>query len=493
MSRSLRGVRNLLRPHQPARRGDRPPARYVRPGVEALEDRLTPAPATVAASGVISGVVLAAGGSHGLPGVVVTLTGDTATGRTVDVTATTDGNGAYAFTDLLPGTYSVSRGSIPDGFIGGNVTLLSNVVITQGQSSDGNDLAGGGLSPNLVSLALFISGPSAQHAPIPAGGTGTAAGFSLDGANTLTDQALRFGGSTVLDLAGFFGDPDATDTTVTFDTSQGQIKVELFDKDAPQTVANFLDYMQAGAYNSDLFHRMVNLTTQNVGSPEIIQGGGFSVTTDNSGNVTGLPALTTIFHSILGEFDPAHPDAPNTLAMALTNFPGTQVTNPNSATNGFFFNLTDNSSALGTGNGPFTVFGRVTDSTSQANLAKFAANYKATDVSAATGNAALNSVPLINGFTPASNFPTGATTADLAVINGITVTTPSLGHLTYTVLTNSNPSVVSAALGHNTAGSPLSANQLQLVANAAGSAVITIQVTDARGESVIVPFTVTVP
>ena len=44
-------------------------------------------------------------------------------------------------------------------------------------------------------------------------------------------------------------------TTVNLQTSLGILSIELFDAAAPQTVANFLNYMNSDAYNNSFFHR----------------------------------------------------------------------------------------------------------------------------------------------------------------------------------------------------------------------------------------------
>jgi cyclophilin family peptidyl-prolyl cis-trans isomerase len=492
MPRPIRRVWNFLHNRTPAGKQRILPNRYSRPFLESLEDRVTPTTTqNILATGVISGFVQASSGGIGVPGVVVTLTGDTTTGRTINVNTTTGANGAYTFNSLLPGTYSVTRGGDPNGFVGGDVTLLSNVQIGQGQSTSGNNLDVGGLAAPRISLAFFLSGANVPSISLPSAGAGNAAGFSLNSATAIAAvQFLSHGSTTFFDLSGNFFDPDTTDTTVTFNTSQGSFNVQLFDTDAPQTVTNFLDYIEAGDYTDGLFHRMSNLSQTTAQTPpitpfQVLQGGGFDVATDASNNLTGINTITT-FQPIQNEFSNAHQNVVGTIAMARGSA-------PNSATSQFFFNLTDNSQALNSTNGGgFAVFGKVTDATGTTALQNFVTNYTPTNVSTATNNSALVTVPLINGFTPASNFPTGATTTDVALTNSITVATPSNGHLTYKVLSNSNPSVVTATLGQNTSTSTFSANQLQLVANAVGSSVITLQVSDARGETVITQFTVNV-
>ena len=42
---------------------------------------------------------------------------------------------------------------------------------------------------------------------------------------------------------------------VTLKTSCGDIRIELFEKEAPETVKNFLAYVDSGFYRDTLFHR----------------------------------------------------------------------------------------------------------------------------------------------------------------------------------------------------------------------------------------------
>jgi peptidyl-prolyl cis-trans isomerase A (cyclophilin A) len=463
--------------------------RRARPCVEILEDRSTP---SVTASATLSGTIFVGAGNTGLSGVEVTLAGTTTTGRTVDVMAATGAGGTYSFTQLLPGDYSVSEAA-PSGFINGSQTSVSGIVVAEGQTISGINLTVPGLTVSSVSLADFLasSAASPRHT-MPAPGSGTAQGFSLDSATPLTNQAVSAGATTFLDLAANFLDPDTTNgTVVQFNTSQGAINVTLFDKDAPQTVTNFLNMIQASDFTNDLFQRLSNLSQTTVMTPpptpvQVLQGGGFTVNADASNNVTGFTALTT-FQPINNESnDVLHPNDLGTLAMARTSA-------VNSATSQFFFNLTNNTQALANapGNG-FAVFGNVSDSASLNALERFASQYTPTDETTATGQSSFFALPLANGFTPSSNFPTGATTADLAVVNGVTVVKPPTGQLTYAIVGNSDPTVVTVTLGANTSGSTFSASQLQLKAIKAGSSVITIQITDAKGEIVTKQVTVTV-
>lgn len=50
-------------------------------------------------------------------------------------------------------------------------------------------------------------------------------------------------------------------------TNHGVITLELFEEQAPQTAANFKEYVKKGHYNGTIFHRVI--------SNFMIQGGGF--------------------------------------------------------------------------------------------------------------------------------------------------------------------------------------------------------------------------
>jgi len=61
---------------------------------------------------------------------------------------------------------------------------------------------------------------------------------------------------------------EAKNPVVLIETNQGNVKVELFQKEAPISVKNFLDYAKSGFYNGTIFHRVI--------PGFMIQGGGFS-------------------------------------------------------------------------------------------------------------------------------------------------------------------------------------------------------------------------
>ena len=129
-------------------------------------------------------------------------------------------------------------------------------------------------------------------------------------------------------------------TTVTLETTHGNIVIELDEAKAPQTVKNFLEYVNDGFYDGTIFHRVIKNF--------MIQGGGFE-----QGMVqkpTNAP--------IQNEADNGLANARGTIAMARTG-------DPHSATAQFFINHVDNAflnhtSPSGQGWG-YCVFGKVTE------------------------------------------------------------------------------------------------------------------------------------
>jgi uncharacterized protein (TIGR03437 family) len=136
-------------------------------------------------------------------------------------------------------------------------------------------------------------------------------------------------------VAGLIGSLVAPAQTVRFRTTQGDIDVTLLPGPAPRTVANFLNYVNRGAYNNSFIHRSVR--------GFVIQGGGY--------RWDGRPVEIPQDPPVVNEFNVSN--TRGTLAMAKLD------TGPNTATNQWFFNLADNSSNLNNQNGGFTVFGRI--------------------------------------------------------------------------------------------------------------------------------------
>lgn len=124
---------------------------------------------------------------------------------------------------------------------------------------------------------------------------------------------------------------------VVLSTTKGDITVELFDDDAPRTVENFLEYVDAGFFDGTIFHRVI---------PEfMIQGGGFTA------DMQQKPTRA----AIKNEADNGRKNARGTLAMARTQ-------DVDSATAQFFINLADNDFLNhGARDFGYAVFGQVTD------------------------------------------------------------------------------------------------------------------------------------
>ncbi len=135
----------------------------------------------------------------------------------------------------------------------------------------------------------------------------------------------------------------ANATVVRLTTPLGAIDVILYDATAPRTVANFLSYVNAGAYRNSFVHRSV--------PGFVIQGGGF-IFDDATGNILDVPQGP----ALANEFSGSRSNKRGTIAMAKLG------SDPNSATSQWYFNLVDNSANLDNQNGGFTVFGEVSAS-----------------------------------------------------------------------------------------------------------------------------------
>ena len=139
-------------------------------------------------------------------------------------------------------------------------------------------------------------------------------------------------------LLAVSGDVWAASPRVQMDTSMGVIVLELSPHRAPQTVENFLQYVNDGFYDDTIFHRVIRNF--------MIQGGG--LTADMQRKIARPP--------INNEADNGLKNRKGSIAMARTG-------DPHSATAQFFINTKDNpnldhqqKSAQGWG---YCVFGRV--------------------------------------------------------------------------------------------------------------------------------------
>ena len=105
---------------------------------------------------------------------------------------------------------------------------------------------------------------------------------------------------------------------VKLETSLGDIVIELNRDKAPETVANFINYVESGFYDGTIFHRVI--------ANFMIQGGGFTEGFEQK--KTGVP--------IRNEANNGLANNRGSIAMARTG-------DPHSATAQFFINVTDNS------------------------------------------------------------------------------------------------------------------------------------------------------
>lgn len=138
--------------------------------------------------------------------------------------------------------------------------------------------------------------------------------------------------------AAVAADQAAKNPVVVLETSMGDIKVELFQKEAPLSVKNFLDYANSGFYNGTVFHRVIN--------GFMIQGGGF--TPDMTPKKTNPPIKNEAANGLKNDR--------GTIAMARTMV-------ADSATAQFFINVANNNGLnrpSPDGHG-YAVFGKVID------------------------------------------------------------------------------------------------------------------------------------
>lgn len=127
---------------------------------------------------------------------------------------------------------------------------------------------------------------------------------------------------------------------VKFETSLGDIVIEMYPDEAPITVANFLKYVNDGFFDGTIFHRVI--------PGFVVQGGGFLPGMDQK--KTNAP--------IKNEADNGLKNLRGTISMARTS-------DIDSATSQFFLNLVDNSNldfrAKNTAGYGYCVFGKITE------------------------------------------------------------------------------------------------------------------------------------
>jgi len=513
--------------------------------LEDLEPRVVPA-----ATGSISGVAFIDANANGVKdfvdldgdtnqdpgeaelvvkGATLRLTGTSTGGQVVNAQTTTNQQGGFSFTVVPAGTYTIKADS--NSVISGTLGSGTIATVTVGTTAVTKDVpidgiaASGDILLNTSDDVKVFADTTLAALPLPNAGTGVSTG--INEAPTLRDTdpidvtVVQGDSSTTVDLTGVFDDPNIVTSQVKIKTNLGDVNVNLLDKDAPQTVQNFYNYANAGAYDDAIFHRLA--------SGFVLQGGGFkfnpAVTADPNATppVTASPANLTAIPTnpaVENEFDGVNrSNVKGTVAMAKLG------NDPNSATNQFFFNLADNRSSINPNtqidngldhqNGGFTVFGRLADVADQAVVDKLSkttgttntattsttSKTKLFDAQNATGvsagvRGALTDLPLVdykNGVTKTStevtssgnsndktgaNFASDTTSSNFLKILGVDTVVRD-EELTYTVVSNSNPALFSDPTHL------IKDNRLQLAtaANQTGTATIVVRATDKRGVS----------
>ena len=225
----------------------------------------------------------------------------------------------------------------------------------------------------------------------------------------------------------------------------------LFSNRTPTTRTNFLKYVTDGDYINSFIHRSV--------SNFVIQGGASRVVNNAFAAVPTDPP-------ILNEFGVSN--TLGTISMAKAGY------SPNSATSQWFVSLGANSDNLDNQNGGFTVFGRLTRSTlSSAQLFGNTSYFPTFDY-----GGIYNELPLFYTHV-VNNIQFG----ELILFTNVSlVALPSnqageTAVLTYSILSNTNPTVATAAIQSSTL-------VLTPVAGQVGVASITVRATDSVGNTV---------
>jgi len=272
--------------------------------------------------------------------------------------------------------------------------------------------------------------------------------------------------SNTINLSNYFDDLLSSGLVAHFNLAStsngtigdGLINVVLFDQytdGAPLTVQNFENYVNSDSYTNTIIHRSV--------PGFIVQGGGYIY---NNSTLTTIP---TNF-PVQNEYSSQRSNVEGTIAMALSG------SDPNSATDQWFFNLVDNSSSLNSQS--FTVFGQVQ---SQADLATMnaVAAVQTYDLSGGNTSSPFTNVPLTQA--PASS----GTIPDDNFIRFSSITYSQEPSLTFSIVGNTDPTLVTPTINND-----------QLVLSYApdqtGSANITVQATNLFDQTVNESFTVSV-
>lgn len=297
-------------------------------------------------------------------------------------------------------------------------------------------------------------------------------------------NVLESAESTTINLFENFDDPFTTGLVARFELdddtigSGGVTEVLLFDQQgegAPNSVANFLNYVNDGDYIDSIIHRSV--------PGFVVQGGGFVV----EGLEEALNDETPDDGTEAVELVPTDPPIANEFSEERSNVRGTIAFarlggDPDSATSQWFFNLADNSANLDTQNGGFTVFGQVLGEEDLETI------------DAIADLAVVNATPLFPGF-PFAELPVNDNDEEVTLedieddedlVRYSSIEVEEVEELEFEIVANSNPDLVDADI--NDAGELI----LDYEEGETGTADITVSATNLVGDTLEETFSATV-
>lgn len=285
--------------------------------------------------------------------------------------------------------------------------------------------------------------------------------MTIDITTPIEDQAVvENAADNTVDLFNHFDDPRTTGLVARFELYKtslagGVSNILLFDQEgdgAPLTVQNFLNYVDDGDYVNSFIHRSI--------PGFVVQGGGFTLENLQFGTVPSDD-------SVQNEYSPDRSNLRGTIAMAKT------AAGPDTATNQWFFNLADNSENLDNQNGGFTVFG---EALTEADIAVADAIAAVPIRNGSSINGAFTDLPVDSEDSTLDN--------DDELIRYRSITVSQQDELTFTVLSNSNSSVVNAVIAND--------GQLVLDYLQPGTSQVVIRATNLLGQTIDDTFVVTV-
>ncbi len=262
----------------------------------------------------------------------------------------------------------------------------------------------------------------------------------------IVDQSvLPSAAPTAIDLANRYDDADLNGTLVRLNTPQGDLYIDLYDVQKPNSVANFLSYVNSGAYTGTVIHSAGRLDNNNAAGRQFLETGAFALP-----DLQHIPVNAPVVDELTDSG--VISNIRGTVALATPAGPGT-------ATSEFLINLSDDSTYLNTRDTTNTVFGRLIYGS----------------VSVADALAA----------TPIYSFPNGFSSLPLTGYTGYPDALPGdssflqLGSATilppYTLSVSTDmPGLVTPTIANNTL-------QLAYAPNATGTANVTVSVTSNDG------------